>query len=178
MQKGLSDAIKHGFFTFSSIFFPNFLACERCLNTSLCWLTTTSGLQYGPESFSTHLNISHIYELVFTKFIANSKYVLKINEQLLKRTGNQNPLDKTLKKKNGEGGWHPPPPSLVRARVNPQTARTFIISHKRSTICLFASFLSIVLFCFVLCGFFIFVFHMKRSLEFGKYFISPKAVLR
>ena len=131
------------------------------------------------KAFKTHLNISHIYELIFTKFIANSKYVLKINEQLLKRTSAQNPLDKTFKKKKKwRGGWHPPPPSLVRARVNPQIARTFIISHKRRTICLFVRFLFIVLLCFVFCGFFIFSFHMKRSLELGKYFISPKAVLR
>ena len=129
------------------------------------------------KAFTTHLKISHIYELIFTKFIANRKYVLKINEQLLKRTSAQNPLDETPKKK-WRGGWHPPPPSLVRARVNPQTARTFIISLKRGTICLFVCFLFIVLLCFVLCGFFIFAFHTKRSLELGKYyFISPKAGL-
>lgn len=98
------------------------------------------------KAFTTHLKISHIYELVFTKFIANRKYVLKINEQLLKRTSAQNPLDKTLKKK-ARGGWYPPPPSLVRARVNPQTG-TSIISHKRGTICLFVSFC--LLFCFAL----------------------------
>ena len=83
-------------FHFFFYFFPNVLACERCLNTSLCWLTTTSGLQYGPEKFTTHLKISHIYELIFTKFIANRKCVLKINEQLLKRTSAQNPLDNLL----------------------------------------------------------------------------------
>ena len=29
------------------------------------------------KAFTTHLNISHIYELIFTKFIANHKNVLK-----------------------------------------------------------------------------------------------------
>ena len=41
-----------------------------------------------------------------TKFTANRKYDLKINEQLLKRTSAQNPLDKTEKneRERGEGG--------------------------------------------------------------------------
>lgn len=106
-----------------------------------------------------------------TKFTANRKYDLKINEQLLKRTSAQNPLDKTEKnerEREGGGGWHPPPPSLVRARVNPQTG-TFIISHKRGTIWLFVSFLFIVLLKFaLLCFIFIFAFYMTRLLELGK----------
>ena len=106
-----------------------------------------------------------------TKFTANRKYDLKINEQLLKRTSAQNPLDKTEKnerERGGGGGWHPPPPSLVRARVNPQTG-TFIISHKRGTIWLFVSFLFIVLLKFaLLCFIFIFAFYMTRLLELGK----------
>ena len=107
-----------------------------------------------------------------TKFTANRKYDLKINEQLLKRTSAQNPLDKTEKNERerggGGGGWHPPPPSLVRARVNPQTG-TFIISHKRGTIWLFVSFLFIVLLKFaLLCFIFIFAFYMTRLLELGK----------
>ena len=105
-----------------------------------------------------------------TKFTANRKYDLKINEQLLKRTSAQNPLDKTEKneRERGGGGWHPPPPSLVRARVNPQTG-TFIISHKRGTIWLFVSFLFIVLLKFaLLCFIFIFAFYMTRLLELGK----------
>ena len=67
-----------------------------------------------------------------------------------------------------KGGWHPSPPSLVRARVNPQTG-TFIISHKRGTIWLFVSFLFIVLLKFaLLCFIFIFAFYMTRLLELGK----------
>ena len=106
-----------------------------------------------------------------TKFTANRKYDLKINEQLLKRTSAQNPLDKTEKnerERGGGGGWHPPPPSRVRARVKPQTG-PFIISHKRGTIWLFVSFLFIVLLKFaLLCFIFIFAFYMTRLLELGK----------
>ena len=57
------------------------------------------GYNMALKAFTTHLNISHIYELIFTKFIGNRKYVLKLNEQLLKKTSAQNPLDKTYKKK-------------------------------------------------------------------------------
>ena len=73
-----------------------------------------------------------------------------------------------MREREGGGGWHPPPPSLVRARVNPQTG-TFIISHKRGTIWLFVSFLFIVLLKFaLLCFIFIFAFYMTRLLELGK----------
>ena len=104
-----------------------------------------------------------------TKFTANRKYDLKINEQLRKGQVPRIHSIKLKKMREREGGGgHPPPPSLVRARVNPQTG-TFIISHKRGTIWLFVSFLFIVLLKFaLLCFIFIFAFYMTRLLELGK----------
>lgn len=112
------------------------------------------------KAFTTHLNISHIYELIFTKFIANHKNVLK----------GQVPRINSIK--------------LTKKKMEKGVASTSSVpgmceAVKRGTIvcCLFL-FLFLVLLCFVMCGFFIFAFHMKRSLELGKYyFISSKAVL-
>ena len=150
---GTSDVIKHGFFTFSSIFFPNFLACERCLNTSICWFTTTSGLQYGCESF---YNPSQYFPHLW----ANFHQIHSKPQKCLKRTSAQNQLDKTYKKKNGEGGGiHLLRPWYVRGS-NPQTG-TFIISHKRGTICLFVSFF---VSCFALLRY-VWFFHFCVSYE-------------
>ena len=157
---GTSDVIKHGFFTFSSIFFPNFLACERCLNTSICWFTTTSGLQYGSESF---YNPSQYFPHLW----ANFHQIHSKPQKCLKRTSAQNQLDKTYKKK------------MEKGVASTSSVPGMCEAVKRGTIvcCLFL-FLFLVLLCFVMCSFFIFAFHMKRSLELGKYyFISSKAVL-
>ena len=101
------------------------------------------------NAFTTHLNISHIYELIFTKFIANHKNVLKGQVPRINSI-------KLTKKKNGEGGGiHLLRPWYVRGS-NPQTG-TFIISHKRGTICLFVS-------CFALLRY-VWFFHFCVSYE-------------
>ena len=61
------------------------LACKRCFNTSLCCFTTTSGSEYGSDSWQHYIlihlkfkatphlsfNISYIYKPIFTKFTEN-----------------------------------------------------------------------------------------------------------